>query len=150
MTSVYAFICKPCVYVIAYLAAPRQPPGSIEWNLTNSKIFLNWEHVKAMENESEVTGYKVSLSEKKWKLQNWGNKYSLSSCHLNKWFSHCSGKIDLSTPKLHCELALAGLSKLKDLFQVIKWKVSSCRENSASSKQCNNQSHLIHITYFVE
>uniref|UniRef100_A0AAR2K3A3 Contactin 4 n=1 Tax=Pygocentrus nattereri TaxID=42514 RepID=A0AAR2K3A3_PYGNA len=38
---------------------PSQPPGNIEWNLTNSKIFLNWEHVKAMENESEVTGYKV-------------------------------------------------------------------------------------------
>uniref|UniRef100_A0AAQ5ZG08 Contactin 4 n=1 Tax=Amphiprion ocellaris TaxID=80972 RepID=A0AAQ5ZG08_AMPOC len=39
---------------------PREsPPGSIEWNLTNSKIFLNWEHVKAMDNESEVTGYKV-------------------------------------------------------------------------------------------
>uniref|UniRef100_A0AAX7SSA7 Contactin-2 n=1 Tax=Astatotilapia calliptera TaxID=8154 RepID=A0AAX7SSA7_ASTCA len=39
--------------------APSHPPGSIEWKLTNSKIFLNWEHVKAMENESEVTGYKV-------------------------------------------------------------------------------------------
>uniref|UniRef100_A0A8C9TDB8 Contactin-2 n=1 Tax=Scleropages formosus TaxID=113540 RepID=A0A8C9TDB8_SCLFO len=39
---------------------PSQPPGNVEWNLTNSKIFLNWEHVKALENESEVTGYKVS------------------------------------------------------------------------------------------
>uniref|UniRef100_A0A673CAA7 Contactin 4 n=1 Tax=Sphaeramia orbicularis TaxID=375764 RepID=A0A673CAA7_9TELE len=38
---------------------PIQPPGNIEWKLTNSKIFLNWEHVKALENESEVTGYKV-------------------------------------------------------------------------------------------
>uniref|UniRef100_A0A3B3ZDP5 Fibronectin type-III domain-containing protein n=1 Tax=Periophthalmus magnuspinnatus TaxID=409849 RepID=A0A3B3ZDP5_9GOBI len=38
---------------------PSQPPGNIEWNLTNSKIFLNWKHVKALENESEVTGYKV-------------------------------------------------------------------------------------------
>ncbi|XP_062852794.1 contactin-4 [Trichomycterus rosablanca] len=38
---------------------PSQPPGNIEWNLTNSKIFLNWQHVKAMDNESEVTGYKV-------------------------------------------------------------------------------------------
>uniref|UniRef100_A0A8C2GUD9 Contactin 4 n=1 Tax=Cyprinus carpio TaxID=7962 RepID=A0A8C2GUD9_CYPCA len=37
---------------------PSQPPGNIEWNLTNSKVFLNWEHVKAMDNESEVTGYK--------------------------------------------------------------------------------------------
>ncbi|KAM4587784.1 contactin-4 isoform 1-T1 [Odontesthes bonariensis] len=47
---------------------PRQPPGSIEWNLTNSKIFLNWEHVKAMENESEVTGYKVAYR------QNWSGR----------------------------------------------------------------------------
>ncbi|KAK1161457.1 contactin-4-like [Acipenser oxyrinchus oxyrinchus] len=38
---------------------PSQPPGKIQCNLTNSKIFLNWEHVKAMENESEVIGYKV-------------------------------------------------------------------------------------------
>ncbi|XP_039505259.1 contactin-4 isoform X3 [Pimephales promelas] len=38
---------------------PSQAPGNIEWNLTNSKVFLNWEHVKAMDNESEVTGYKV-------------------------------------------------------------------------------------------
>ncbi|XP_051561849.1 contactin-4-like [Myxocyprinus asiaticus] len=38
---------------------PSQPPGNIEWNLTNSKVILNWEHVKAMDNESEVTGYKV-------------------------------------------------------------------------------------------
>uniref|UniRef100_A0A674NLR2 Contactin-4-like n=1 Tax=Takifugu rubripes TaxID=31033 RepID=A0A674NLR2_TAKRU len=41
---------------------PNRPPENIEWKLTNSKIFLNWEHVKTMENESEVTGYKVSLS----------------------------------------------------------------------------------------
>ncbi|MGH0140680.1 UNVERIFIED_CONTAM: hypothetical protein FKN15_046854 [Acipenser sinensis] len=38
---------------------PSQPPGKIQCNLTNSKIFLNWEHVKAMENESEVIGYKA-------------------------------------------------------------------------------------------
>lgn len=63
MAWLYAFICESCVYVIACLSAPSQPPGSIEWNLTNSKVFLNWEHVKAMANESEVTGYKVSLSE---------------------------------------------------------------------------------------
>ncbi|MED6265494.1 hypothetical protein CHARACLAT_026028 [Characodon lateralis] len=42
---------------------PRQPPGAIQWNLTNSKIFLKWEHVKASQNESEVTGYKASFSE---------------------------------------------------------------------------------------
>uniref|UniRef100_A0A3Q0SQA0 Fibronectin type-III domain-containing protein n=1 Tax=Amphilophus citrinellus TaxID=61819 RepID=A0A3Q0SQA0_AMPCI len=45
---------------------PSQPPGSIEWNLTNSKIFLNWEHVKAMANESEVTGYKQVVYRRNW------------------------------------------------------------------------------------
>lgn len=63
MTLFHAFISEASFYIITYLAAPSQSPGNIEWNLTNSKIFLNWEHVKAMENESEVTGYKVSLSE---------------------------------------------------------------------------------------
>ncbi|KAM3877982.1 contactin-4 [Diretmus argenteus] len=43
---------------------PSQPPGNIEWNLTNSRILLNWEHVTAMENESEVTGYKVVYRQK--------------------------------------------------------------------------------------
>ncbi|XP_030634255.1 contactin-4 [Chanos chanos] len=50
---------------------PSQPPGNIEWNLTNSKIVLNWEHVKALENESEVTGYKVVYR------QNWHRKSSV-------------------------------------------------------------------------
>ncbi|XP_076870175.1 contactin-4 [Brachyhypopomus gauderio] len=50
---------------------PSQPPGNIEWNLTNSKIFLNWEHVKAMDNESEVTGYKVVYR------QNWRRRTSV-------------------------------------------------------------------------
>ncbi|XP_017282455.1 contactin-4 [Kryptolebias marmoratus] len=38
---------------------PSHPPRGIEWNQTNLKILLKWEHVKAMQNESEVTGYKV-------------------------------------------------------------------------------------------
>uniref|UniRef100_A0A3B3WRY4 Contactin 4 n=1 Tax=Poecilia mexicana TaxID=48701 RepID=A0A3B3WRY4_9TELE len=38
---------------------PSQPPVKVMWNTSNSKIILNWEHVKALENESEVTGYKV-------------------------------------------------------------------------------------------
>ncbi|KAK3557190.1 hypothetical protein QTP70_024681 [Hemibagrus guttatus] len=44
---------------------PNQPPGNIGWNLKNSKLFLHWQHVKAMDNESEVTGYKVMYR------QNW-------------------------------------------------------------------------------
>uniref|UniRef100_A0A8D0D2N1 Contactin 4 n=1 Tax=Sander lucioperca TaxID=283035 RepID=A0A8D0D2N1_SANLU len=55
--------CSPAFNITTKKPPPSQPPGNIEWNLTNSKIFLNWEHVKAMENESEVTGYKVSLSD---------------------------------------------------------------------------------------
>nr|XP_023403778.1 contactin-3 isoform X4 [Loxodonta africana] len=38
---------------------PSQPPGNVVWNATDNKVLLNWERVKAMENESEVTGYKV-------------------------------------------------------------------------------------------
>uniref|UniRef100_A0A8C7NI84 Contactin 4 n=1 Tax=Oncorhynchus mykiss TaxID=8022 RepID=A0A8C7NI84_ONCMY len=38
---------------------PSQPPAKVMWNTLNSKIILNWEQVKALENESEVTGYKV-------------------------------------------------------------------------------------------
>ncbi|KAM9592446.1 contactin-3 [Trichechus inunguis] len=38
---------------------PSQPPGNVVWNATDNKVLLNWEQVKAMENESEVTGYKV-------------------------------------------------------------------------------------------
>ncbi|XP_070695548.1 contactin-4 [Pempheris klunzingeri] len=38
---------------------PSQPPVKVMWNTSNSKIILNWEQVRALENESEVTGYKV-------------------------------------------------------------------------------------------
>ncbi|XP_025763270.1 contactin-4 isoform X1 [Oreochromis niloticus] len=60
--------CSPPFNITTKKPPPSQPPGSIEWNLTNSKIFLNWEHVKAMENESEVTGYKVVYR------QNWHDR----------------------------------------------------------------------------
>lgn len=42
--------------------APSQPPSKVMWNTSNSKIILNWEQVKPLENESEVMGYKVSVS----------------------------------------------------------------------------------------
>uniref|UniRef100_A0A8B9MM71 Contactin 6 n=2 Tax=Accipitrinae TaxID=8955 RepID=A0A8B9MM71_9AVES len=48
------------VNVTTKKSPPSQPPANIAWKLTNSKICLNWEHVKTMENESEVLGYKVS------------------------------------------------------------------------------------------
>ncbi|XP_015243548.1 PREDICTED: contactin-4-like isoform X2 [Cyprinodon variegatus] len=50
---------SPSFTVTTKKPPPSQPPGAIEWNLTNSKIFLKWEHVKALQNESKVTGYKV-------------------------------------------------------------------------------------------
>lgn len=48
--------------MLLLLAAPSQAPLKVMWNTSNSKIILNWEQVKALENESEVTGYKVSVS----------------------------------------------------------------------------------------
>ncbi|KAM3620814.1 uncharacterized protein V6R79_002436 [Siganus canaliculatus] len=51
--------CSPAFNITTKKPPPSQPPANIEWNLTNSRIFLNWEHVKAMVNESKVTGYKV-------------------------------------------------------------------------------------------
>ncbi|NXK95777.1 CNTN3 protein, partial [Formicarius rufipectus] len=38
---------------------PSQPPGNVVWNVTDSRVILSWEEVTAMENESQVTGYKV-------------------------------------------------------------------------------------------
>ncbi|XP_041837602.1 contactin-4 [Melanotaenia boesemani] len=62
---------SPALNITTKKPPPSHPPGSIEWNLTNSRIFLNWEHVKAMENESEVTGYKVAYR------QNWYGRTSV-------------------------------------------------------------------------
>ncbi|XP_036008044.1 contactin-4 isoform X1 [Fundulus heteroclitus] len=50
---------SPSFSVTTKKPPPSQPPGAIEWNLTNSKIFLKWESITASQNESEVTGYKV-------------------------------------------------------------------------------------------
>ncbi|KAK5934569.1 hypothetical protein CgunFtcFv8_014959 [Champsocephalus gunnari] len=50
---------SPTVNATTKKPPPSQPPGKVSWNTSNSKIILNWERVKALENESEVTGYKV-------------------------------------------------------------------------------------------
>uniref|UniRef100_A0A8C6M8L9 Contactin 4 n=1 Tax=Nothobranchius furzeri TaxID=105023 RepID=A0A8C6M8L9_NOTFU len=63
-TNMRLIILSRCVSLSAHLVAPSQPPAGIEWLLTNSKILLRWEHVKAMENESEVMGYKVVYRQK--------------------------------------------------------------------------------------
>ncbi|TNM87231.1 hypothetical protein fugu_007461 [Takifugu bimaculatus] len=44
---------------------PSQAPGKIMWNTSNSKVILRWDQVHALENESEVTGYKVMYSQDK-------------------------------------------------------------------------------------
>uniref|UniRef100_A0A3Q2PJU5 Contactin 3a, tandem duplicate 1 n=1 Tax=Fundulus heteroclitus TaxID=8078 RepID=A0A3Q2PJU5_FUNHE len=44
---------------------PSQAPVKIMWNTSNSKVILKWEQVHALENESEVTGYKVMYSQDK-------------------------------------------------------------------------------------
>lgn len=43
--------------------APSQAPVKIMWNTSNSKVILRWDQVHALENESEVTGYKVRRKE---------------------------------------------------------------------------------------
>ncbi|CAF96907.1 unnamed protein product [Tetraodon nigroviridis] len=50
---------RSMVFFVVLLSAPSQPPAKVMWNTSDSKIIINWERVKALENESEVTGYKV-------------------------------------------------------------------------------------------
>ncbi|XP_066541265.1 contactin-5 isoform X2 [Hoplias malabaricus] len=40
---------------------PSQPPKNVKWIQEGNNVSLSWDPVKAMENESEVIGYKVSL-----------------------------------------------------------------------------------------
>ncbi|XP_029361990.1 contactin-4 isoform X2 [Echeneis naucrates] len=44
---------------------PSQAPVKIMWDTSNSKVILRWDQVHALENESEVTGYKVMYSQDK-------------------------------------------------------------------------------------
>ncbi|XP_019392157.1 PREDICTED: contactin-4 isoform X2 [Crocodylus porosus] len=55
---------------------PSQPPGNIIWNSSDSKIILTWDQVKALDNESEVRGYKV--------LYRWNRQSSTSVIETNK------------------------------------------------------------------
>ncbi|TRY69812.1 hypothetical protein DNTS_000590, partial [Danionella cerebrum] len=50
---------SPMANVTTKKPPPSQPPSKVMWNTSNSKIILNWEQVKPLENESEVMGYKV-------------------------------------------------------------------------------------------
>ncbi|XP_035886136.1 LOW QUALITY PROTEIN: contactin-6 [Phyllostomus discolor] len=50
---------SPPVNATTKKSPPSQPPANIAWRLRDSKLCLNWEHVRTMENESEVLGYKI-------------------------------------------------------------------------------------------
>uniref|UniRef100_A0A7N6B680 Contactin 3a, tandem duplicate 1 n=1 Tax=Anabas testudineus TaxID=64144 RepID=A0A7N6B680_ANATE len=45
---------------------PSQAPVKIMWNTSDSKVILRWDQVHALENESEVTGYKVQRKSLGW------------------------------------------------------------------------------------
>lgn len=59
------------------LTAPSQAPDKIMWNTSDSKVILRWDQVHALENESEVTGYKV----KKWEFYTW----ECWNCNSDEW-----------------------------------------------------------------
>ncbi|KAM5279793.1 contactin-4 isoform 3-T3 [Ctenodactylus gundi] len=65
---------------------PSQPPGNIIWNSSDSKIILNWDQVKALDNESEVKGYKV--------LYRWNRQSSTSVIETNKTSVELSLPVD--------------------------------------------------------
>lgn len=54
-------MCDISKGLFLYHAAPAQPPLNVEWTLIGSQLSLYWEPVVAMESESEVTGYQVSV-----------------------------------------------------------------------------------------
>nr|KAF6310274.1 contactin 4 [Myotis myotis] len=55
---------------------PSQAPGNVVWNSSDSKIVLNWDQVKALENESDVRGYKV--------LYRWSRQSRMSVIETNQ------------------------------------------------------------------
>uniref|UniRef100_A0AAQ4R5Y9 Contactin 4 n=1 Tax=Gasterosteus aculeatus aculeatus TaxID=481459 RepID=A0AAQ4R5Y9_GASAC len=105
--------CSPAFNYTTKKPPPRQPPANIEWNLTNSKIFLNWEHVKATENESEVTGYKVSLSESKSQKLTTNKSLSspinvsLSTAGRESAALQCTSSGPIRIPKMSSELEMS-------------------------------------------
>lgn len=49
-----------------YFAAPSQAPSNLRWEQQGSQLSLVWEPVRPLANESEVMGYKVSVSSLSW------------------------------------------------------------------------------------
>lgn len=51
---------KASVPFCSSFLAPNRPPGNISWKVDGSWVTVRWDHVKSMDNESAVLGYKVS------------------------------------------------------------------------------------------
>ncbi|KAM4795803.1 contactin-2 [Rhinophrynus dorsalis] len=50
---------SPVINVTTNKAPPSKSPGNISWNLSQKSVRIKWDPVKALENESSVTGYKI-------------------------------------------------------------------------------------------
>uniref|UniRef100_A0A8C1P8R1 Contactin 2 n=1 Tax=Cyprinus carpio TaxID=7962 RepID=A0A8C1P8R1_CYPCA len=50
---------SPRTTVITKKPPPSRPPGNISWKVDGSWVTVRWDHVKSMDNESTVLGYKV-------------------------------------------------------------------------------------------
>lgn len=46
--------------LLSSFLAPNRPPGKVAWKVAGSWVTVRWDHVKSMDNESAVLGYKVS------------------------------------------------------------------------------------------
>lgn len=66
--------------------APSQAPVKIMWNTSNSKVILRWDQVHALENESEVTGYKVKKNTQKTGFTPPLKSVELATAQANEWF----------------------------------------------------------------
>lgn len=53
----------PCQFTFtSYFAAPSQAPSNLRWDQQGPQLSVGWEPVRPLANESEVMGYKVSIS----------------------------------------------------------------------------------------
>uniref|UniRef100_A0AAR2LD54 Contactin 2 n=1 Tax=Pygocentrus nattereri TaxID=42514 RepID=A0AAR2LD54_PYGNA len=50
---------SPRTTVITKKPPPNRPPGNVSWKTDGSWVTVRWDHVKSMDNESTVQGYKV-------------------------------------------------------------------------------------------
>ncbi|KAM9444366.1 contactin-2 [Clarias gariepinus] len=50
---------SPRTTVITKKPPPNRPPGNVSWKTEGAWVTVRWDHVKSMENESAVQGYKV-------------------------------------------------------------------------------------------